>query len=231
MKPIIDKEYYNEQYFNKNPIYFDISKSKFQQYRIKKVMEIYTPSSSEMVLDAGIGWGTFTFYIAKFCRTVVGIDYSFTSLQLCKQHLIDVPEKNILMACTDVQEVPFQAECFDTIISADLIEHLYPTQFENFLKECARLLKKKGKLVLWTPCDSHWIEKMKKNRLFLKPDESHVDYKSLHKIKTALQYHGFSVVKAYNTESHLPVIRIIEKAFLSNCPLFRRRIAVLGEKI
>ncbi len=229
--PIIGKEYYNKRYFNQYPEYFDLSKSKFQQYRVKNVMKIYTPLHSETVLDMGMGWGTFTFYTAQFCKAVVGIDYSITSLLLCSQHLQARPDKNIHLACADVQAVPIQAESFDTIISADLIEHLYPDQFEGFLNECARLLKKGGKLVLWTPHDGHWVERMRKSRLFLNPTESHVDYKSMSRIQAALNNHGFITCKAYYVASHLPVIQSIESVLLKYSSWFRRRIAVLAEKI
>jgi cyclopropane fatty-acyl-phospholipid synthase-like methyltransferase len=229
--PIIGREYYDERYFNQYSEYFDISKSKFQQYRVKNVMKIYTPFPLETVIDMGMGWGTFTFHTAQVCKAVVGIDYSFTSLLLCNQRLREWPQKNIHLACADVQAVPLQSGSFDAIISADLIEHLYPAQFEGFLNECARLLKKQGKLVLWTPHDGHWAEWMKKNRIFLGPHESHVDYKSMSKIQDALLNHGFNVLKAYYVESHLPVIQVIEKALLKYCSWFRRRIAVLGEKV
>lgn len=228
---IIGKEYYDEKYFNQFPDYFDISKSKFQQYRVKNVFNIYTPLPSDTVLDMGIGWGTFTFSTAQFCKFVIGIDYSFTSALLCSRRLHDQPKMNIQLACADVQAVPIQTGSFDVVISADLIEHLYPAQFEGFLNECARLLKKQGKLVLWTPHDGHWAEWMKKNRLFLDSHESHVDYKSMSKIQDALLNHGFIVLKAYYVASHLPVIQTIEKVLLKYCPWVRRRIAVLGEKI
>jgi cyclopropane fatty-acyl-phospholipid synthase-like methyltransferase len=229
-KEIIGKEYYDAKYFNQYPEYFEFSKSKFQQYRIKNVMALYTPAASDYVLDLGMGWGTFTFYTAQICQHVVGLDYSFTSVLLCNQRLRQHPRANVHLACADVQAVPLPGESFDVIYSADLLEHLYPNQFEGFMAESARLLKKGGKLVLWTPFDGHWAEIMKKNRWLIDSHESHVDFKSMDRLKSALINYGFSVLKAYYVESHLPLIRNVERMFLKGIPLFRRRIAVMGEK-
>jgi len=228
--PIIGKEYYDERYFNQYPEYFDSTKSKFQQYRLKNVLKLYTPDPTETVLDMGMGWGTFIFNLAQFCKSVIGIDFSIASLRLCSDLLTKHPQGNIQITCADVQAVPFSAESFDVLIGADLIEHLYPDQFEKFLNECVRLLKKHGKLVLWTPNEGHWVEQVKKINIFSGSQVSHVDFKTMGRIQDALRSHGFTVLKAYYVASHLPMIREIERRLLGICSFTRRRIAVLGEK-
>ena len=74
------------------------------------------------------------------------------------------------------------------------------------------------------------MEILKNHDIILKRDVSHVDYKSLDRLKTLLDEAGFLVEKAYYAESHVPGLRDLEKAFLEWVPLLRRRIAVLARK-
>lgn len=50
--------------------------------------------------------------------------------------------------------MPFKGNSFDTIIALELIEHLYNP--DVFLKECRRILKKNGRIILSTPNLMYW---------------------------------------------------------------------------
>ena len=110
------------------------------------------------------------------------------------------------------------------------MEHLYPEISEKVLDECRKLLKKEGKLVIWTPNRGHILEILKNNNIILKRDVSHVDYKSMDNLLTSLHKRDFSVRKSYYAESHIPVFRILERLLIPVLPLLRRRIAILAEK-
>ncbi len=45
-----------------------------------------------------------------------------------------------------------------------------------------------------------------------------------------LEEAGFEIERAYYAESHLPVVRVVERALQRFVPLLRRRVAVLGRK-
>jgi hypothetical protein len=57
-----------------------------------------------------------------------------------------------------------------------------------------------------------------------------VDYKSMARLKRMLSDAGFMIEKAYYAESHLPVLRRLERLLLPVVPPLRRRIALLGVK-
>jgi len=223
------KKYYDTSKYYNNDVFTDL-KSPFQKYRISKVFQIYTPTKRERVLDLGCGWGTFCFAAAPTCDLITGVDYSEKSIALCNKLLSKSHNPNIDFVCVDAQDTKFESESYDVIICADLFEHLYPEVFENVLDECRRLLKKGGKLVIWTPHRGHILEILKNNNIILKKDVSHVDYKSMNLILETLCTKQFSIKKKYYVESHIPLLCYIEKRLLYLIPLLRRRIAILAEK-
>jgi len=226
------KEYYNESGYFEQKIQTDIDllKGSFQQYRISKVLQIYSPAKEEHVLDLGCALGTFCFALAPLCKRITGVDYSKKAIDLCNKFLETSQCSNIKFVCADATNTGLISESYDVIICADLLEHLYPEVSEKVLDECRRLLKKRGKLAIWTPHRGHILEIMKNNNIILKRDVSHVDYKSMDNLLTSLRKRDFSVQKSYYAESHIPVFRILERLLIPVLPLFRRRIAILAEK-
>jgi 2-polyprenyl-3-methyl-5-hydroxy-6-metoxy-1,4-benzoquinol methylase len=227
----IDKKYYESSTFFENDAeVFTNLESSFQKYRISKVCQIYTPKKNEKVLDLGCGWGTFCFVFSPLCKKITGVDFSRKSIGLCQKLLAQTNYKNINFICRDGQETKLKSGSYDVVICADLVEHLYPDIFEKVLEECNRVLKKGGKLIIWTPNRGHILEILKNHNIFLKKIISHVDYKSMNSLIISLKKKSFLIKKSYYTESHLPIFSLIEKVFLRFTPLLRRRIAILAEK-
>ena len=151
------KKYYDESdYFDaKITTYTDLLAGQFQKYRVSKVLRIYSPKKEESVLDLGCAMGTFCFALAPLCKQITGVDYSKKAVELCSRLLTTSPYSNIGFVCADARSTTLQSESYDVIICADLFEHLYPDVTEKVLDECKRLLKKGGKLVIWTPHRGH----------------------------------------------------------------------------
>lgn len=230
MNKKIDKEYYNEYFEDNQYSKFKDLNSFFQKYRISNVLKLYTPNNNEYILDLGCGWGTFCFAIAPFCKEVTGIDYNQNGVDLCYKLLEKYKFPNVKFVCADAQDTGLKSESYDVIICADLFEHLYPDTFEKVLDECKRLLKRGGKLVIWTPCRGHFLEKLKNNNLIIRPIEGHVDYKSMEYLIESLEKRHFLIKKRYYGESHIPIFNRLEKLLMGSLPFLRRRIAILAEK-
>lgn len=227
----IGKEYYDSsEYFQKAIDRFADLNTPFQQYRITKVLEIYRPHAEERVLDVGCGWGTFSFALAPLCKEVIGIDFSTQSIDLCNQFLGSKGLTNVRFQCADARDTQLPAQSIDTIICADLVEHLYPSDFDLVMDEFRRLLRPGGHVVLWTPNRQHYFEILKNNNILLKREESHVDYKSMERLLDSLNKRRFTIKKHYYAESHFPVLRMIERLLLPFVPWLRRRIAILAQR-
>lgn len=222
--------YEDSDYFDKGKAVFLNLGSPFQKYRINKVRAIYSPQKMENVVDLGCGWGTFCFALSPLCRFITGVDSSRKAIALCNQALAEKGLKNIRFVCSDIQHTGLVSDAYDCVILADVAEHLYPQEFERVLEESSRLLKKGGRLIVWTPCQGHIFEKLKKRNIILKRDITHVDYKTMEGIIRDVQKNNFTVAKAYYVESHVPVLNLIERALMAVLPILRRRIAVLASK-
>ena len=157
-------------------------------------------------------------------------DFSRKSIELCNQLLRNRQYSNIRFVCAKAQDTGLESESYDAIVCADLFEHLSAGTFSEVLDECKRLLKESGKLVIWTPHRGHLFEILKNHNIVLKKDIGHVDYKCMHRILHELSKRQFLVKRKYYAESHVPILRTLERLLLPILPIMRRRIAVLAEK-
>jgi len=227
----IGREFYNRSdYFERGTEHLQDIDSPFQKYRVDKVLQIYEPGPEERVLDLGCGWGTFCWVLGPQVAEIVGVDFSQKSIELCEDRLARLAIDGVSFLCADARDTGLEAESFDLVIGADLVEHLYPEDSEAVVAEAFRVLKKGGRLSLWTPHRGHFLEMLKARNILLQRDVSHVDYKSIDRLKTTVTSEGFVVERAYYAESHLGGLRSIEQALQKWVPILRRRIALLARK-
>jgi ubiquinone/menaquinone biosynthesis C-methylase UbiE len=103
-----------------------------------------TSSDEASVLDAGCGAGKL---LEEFTRTYkgrsVGIDFSPTSLELCKKRKAITKLVN-----SSVSELPFKDESFDAVVSLDVLYHKGVASDVAALKEFKRVLKIDGIVIL-----------------------------------------------------------------------------------
>lgn len=228
----IGKEFYDSSdYFeNQGTVHLVDHDSPFQQYRVRKVLELHRPESTDRVADLGCGWGTFGFALAPHVGEILGIDFSERSIEICNQRLAEHPTPNLSFLCADGGDTGLPESSFDVVLAADLFEHVYPDDSQRIAREAYRLLKPGGRFSTWTPHRGHILEVLKNRDIVLKRDISHVDYKSMADMKKLLTDAGFEIERSYYAESHVPGLRTLERAFQSFVPLLRRRVAVLGRR-
>ena len=227
----IGREFYDRSgYFEGGTEHLQDLDSPFQKYRIAKVLQIYEPGPQERVLDLGCGWGTFCWALGPRVAEMVGVDFSQKSIDLCENRLARSAMDGVSFLCADARDTGLERESFDLVIGADLVEHLYPEDSQAVVAEASRVLRKGGRLSLWTPHRGHLLEMLKARNILLRRDVSHVDYKSIDRLKTMVAGEGFVVEKAYYAESHVGGLRSIERALQGWVPMLRRRIALLARK-
>ena len=176
------------------------------------------------------GSGSAWFLVSERVQEVVGIDFSEKSIEICNRRLADDPRENLTFMCADAGDTGLDADTYDVVIAADLFEHLYPEDSLRVVREAFRILKPGGRFSVWTPHRGHFLEVLKNRDILLKRDVSHVDYKSMGRMKELMEEAGFGIERAYYAESHLPGLNVVERLLQGFVPLLRRRIAVLGQK-
>lgn len=104
----------------------------------------------KFILDIGCATGEFAEKFMEEKNTVVGIDNNKDCIKkvqnICKVLYYDVREG-----------LPFKDNIFDCIWAGEFIEHLTEKEGRIFLKECKRILKLKGILILTTPNPSCFL--------------------------------------------------------------------------
>lgn len=227
----IDREWYDSStYFDSGTGHLLDLDSRFQRYRVGHVLALADPGPDDRVVDLGCGWGTFEWVLGPRVREIVGVDFSARSIALCNERLARNPHPSIRFLQADAGDTGLGGGRYDLVICADLLEHLYPVDSARVVAEAYRLLRPGGRFSVWTPHRGHILEILKNRSILLKPDPSHVDYKSMRTVQELLRGAGFHIEKAGYAPSHLPGLRPLERLFQSAVPLLRRRIAVLGRK-
>ena len=204
--------------------------SRFQRYRVRKVLGLLAPRPTDRVLDLGCGWGSISFALGAIVREVLGLDFSERAVASCDRRLRTFGFANVRFRVGDARATGLGAASFDAVVAADLFEHLYPDDSHEVAAEAFRVLKSGGQFAVWMPCRSHILEVLRNNNIILKRDITHVDYKSMSRMQGILSGAGFRIERAHYAESHLPGFQVVERLALRWVPLLRRRIAVLAVK-
>ncbi|TAH40367.1 MAG: class I SAM-dependent methyltransferase [Bacteroidetes bacterium] len=99
------------------------------------------------VLDVGCGNGYGTALMAKSAREIVGLDYDAETVEQNKKAYSSL--SNITFKQAFIPPIPFEEASFDVITAFQFIEHIESRK--EFLKECLRVLRPGGILLVTTP--------------------------------------------------------------------------------
>lgn len=136
------------------------------RYSIRKIIKepiilrALNPSHGETILDLGCGAGVFTRKIGEKAK-VFGLDYSKNNIKSAQFNCKG--KQKCFFKEGDVTNVPLKSNFFDKILSTEVIEHIEDD--DKMISECSRLLKKRGRLILTTPCINpifslDWLRRM-----------------------------------------------------------------------
>jgi ubiquinone/menaquinone biosynthesis C-methylase UbiE len=99
------------------------------------------------VLDLGCGLAYGTAQMASKALEVTGVDYDAGTISGNQQHYVDI--KNLKFIRSAVPPLPFPDHSFDVVTMFQFIEHI--RNRKELLRECNRVLKNDGILVVTTP--------------------------------------------------------------------------------
>lgn len=126
--------------------------SAFVKARYKKCLGLLEGELGSLkdkrILDAGCGDGVLTYEIFKKGAKAFGVDTSKEALDFAEKKLFSLKARAEfrLESCTNTS---FGEDCFDAVVSSDVIEHLEDPR--ELLQEIKRILKDKGIALISTP--------------------------------------------------------------------------------
>lgn len=126
------------------------------------------------VLDAACGTGYGSAIMAKSAECVFGIDISQEAVDYANETYSD---EKIKFVQGSVDELPFENEEFDVVVSFETIEHINGAQQNLFLKEIKRTLKKDGVLLISSP--NHSVYKKRGENHFHIKELDYLEFKLL----------------------------------------------------
>lgn len=121
--------------------------------RIEIISDAIGAERGEIVIDIGCGVGTFTYRAALKGARAIGVDYSLESIMVAKSLADERLDRDVWIGfvVADATSLPFKDSSADVIVSADFIEHIDDSQKERFLDESVRLLRRDGRMIIFTP--------------------------------------------------------------------------------
>lgn len=139
--------------------YSDESPTYSHSYLYSSLLQMLNPSTNRVILDVGCGNGYIAAELIKLGYEVYGIDASVEGIKIANN---TCPDHFFVMDISQ-GDLPDQIKHkkFDTIISTEVIEHLYDPK--SYIKFCYNILEQNGsgEIIISTPYHGYF-----KNLLF-----------------------------------------------------------------
>ena len=116
-----------------------------RRHQAPVLMRMLSLNKDDIILDVGCGAGFFTYEIARRCRLSIGIDWNLNG----KLYFAVKKQPKVAYIKGDVQSLPFLSDKFDKILLSSVLQMVEDDT--ALLKECHRVLKKQGVIVLSVP--------------------------------------------------------------------------------
>lgn len=153
------RQQYEESYYIEREVWYKNYKKNYNEneHPVPRYRSIIADMkqlgySSGKLLEVGCSKGLFLHLAAKTGYSVCGTDISEYATRYAKDNF------GLTVYCSDLANAGFSNNSFDIVVMIDVAEHLeYP---KEILKECYRVLKPGGLLVLDTPNEDSLINKI-----------------------------------------------------------------------
>lgn len=143
------------------PHWFKNNRAKYRARRAD-ILRLVEPDVSAVLVEFGCSRGDTAFHLAPYFRRVVAVDHAEAAIQICRERMGQSRPPNIEFVLADAADCPvIPDDLADRVLAADLVEHLLDHVFLGVCAEASRVLKPGGTFSIYTPCATHYVERMR----------------------------------------------------------------------
>lgn len=230
-----DPRFYGEDYYARHlhdRHWFRNNSSKFQ-LRWTRTLSCLQPRPDDVVLELGCAAGEHTFQLAPMVRRVIGLDFSPDAIRLARAEAERraSPAEFVQGDAANLGE--FGDASIDKVLALDLVEHVTDDVLARMFSESWRVLKPGGRLVIYTPSASHYVERLKAANFVLRQLPGHIAVRRGAAYQSMLEAQPWAAVELEYLPSSYPVFGWIDRGMM-RLPgvgsLFRFRILITATK-
>ena len=121
--------------------------------RFQRALELARIQPGQRVLDVGCGRGELVIHSVLQGAEAVGIDYAEEAVRIAQEMLASHPaeiRERAQARLMNARALEFEDESFDLAFMSDIVEHLYPPELAEALRETHRVLRPGGRLIVHT---------------------------------------------------------------------------------
>jgi len=229
---LYDSRYFDEQLHRHHWFHNNAAK---RDLRWKEVMRMLEPANSDRILEIGCAAGEHAVLLARLVREVVGVDSSEEAIARARSHATAAGVQNARFLQLDAARLTgIDAATFDKVAAIDFVEHIDDSTLVAVLRESRRVLRPDGRLVIFTPCASHYVERMKATNFVLRQTVGHIAVRDETQYRNLLPQGGFEIISLYFSPSTYPIARWLDQ-WLSSAPFvgpsFRFRLCIVATPV
>jgi cyclopropane fatty-acyl-phospholipid synthase-like methyltransferase len=201
--------------------------------RWQAVLRMLEPGSDDRLLEIGCAAGMHTLKLAPLVREAIGIDRAFAGVAIAqatthRQHIA-----NAAFAVCDAAQLAFAEGAFDKVAAIDFVEHVDDDALVALLREARRVLAANGRIAIYTPCATHYVERLKARGLVLEQIEGHIAVRRPEAYVALLARAGLAVHAQWFLPSDYPAFGLVDRMLMKLPGVgrwFRFRICVVAMK-
>ena len=208
------------------------SSKKSQEFRFINEEKWIPKNIYDKALDLGCGSGLYTKFMSEMGISTVAFDIDLKSLKIADDY---VRESSLKKCCGTGAFLPFKDSVFDLVICIEALSHLSHLDHEYVFKECHRVLKKNGVMIISVHNKTRFyiqnISRLKKpTSVIVNPG---LDIYTLNKteLKKGLKKVGFQFMKGFFFKNYFNSLYLRYPMlfhYLSKCENFFSKIPILN---
>ena len=200
--------------------------------RWREVLRMLDPKPTDRILEIGCATGEHALRLARAAGEVVGLDASADAVERARARASRDGHANASFVVADAANLAaWPDRSFDKVAAIDFVEHVDDAALATILGEVYRVLAPGGRLAIYTPCATHYVERLKARNLILRQIPLHIAVRGPDTYRSLVSHAGFTIEALWYSPSDYPLFGLLDR-LLAPLPvvggLFRFRICLFA---